>query len=109
MTAVGILLMTAVIGIAAVRLPKKFPQQYASAYFRISKGWLIALAIVSVVSSLGFVFIVTLQLPVVGLIYAILSLLVAAYYALRVRWLKKNGVDWEERVKVIPGEDKVKP
>lgn len=105
MTAVGILLMTAVIGVAAVRLPKKFPQQYASAYFQISKGWLIALAIVSVISSLGFVFIVCMQLLVVGLIYVILSLLVVAYYVMRVRWLKKSGVDWEERVRVIPGED----
>jgi len=105
MTAVGILMMTAVIGIAAVRLPHRFPHEYAKAYLRISKGWLIVLAIVSVVSSLGFVLIVIMQLPVVGLLYVILSLLVAAYYFARVRWLKKNGIDWDARVKGIPGED----
>jgi len=46
-----------------------------------------------------------MQLPVVGLIYVILSLLVAVYYFLRVNRLKKNGIDWDARVKVVPGED----
>ena len=104
MTAVGILMMTAVIAIAAVRLPQKFPQEFAAAYIRLSKGWLTALAIFSVVSSLGFVSIVIMQLPVVGLVYIMLSLLVTAYYFFRVRRLRKSGVNWEERVRKIPGE-----
>ena len=56
-------------------------------------------------SSLGFVFIVIMEMPVAGLIYAVLSLAVAVYYFMRVRWLKRNGVDWEAQLKVIPGEE----
>ncbi|MCG6908509.1 MAG: amino acid permease [Deltaproteobacteria bacterium] len=104
-TAVGILMMTATISIAAVRLPNKFPRAYAKAYFHIPRGWLIILAAVSVVSSLGFVFIVTVEMPAAGLIYVILSLAVAVYYFLRVRWLKHTGVDWERRVLTVPGDD----
>jgi APA family basic amino acid/polyamine antiporter len=104
-TAVGILLMTAIIAVAAVRLPKKFPQRYANAYFKISRFWLIVFAAVSVISSLGFVFIVIMELPVVGLIYVVWILLVIAYYFLRVRWLKSSGFDWESATSRIPGYD----
>ena len=79
------------------------PLNAVTVYFVLTL--VLILAVVSVVSSLGFVFIVTLQLPVVGLIYVILSLLVGVYYLLRVGWLKKSGVDWEEQVKMIPKAD----
>ena len=104
-TAVGILMMTATIAVAAVRLPDKFPREYSRAFFRIPKAWLVVLAVISVLSSLGFVFIVIMEMPVAGLIYAVLSLAVAVYYFMRVRWLKRNGVDWEAQLKVIPGEE----
>jgi len=104
-TAVGILMMTATIAVAAVRLPDKFPREYSRAFFRIPKTWLVVLAVISVLSSLGFVFIVIMEMPVAGLIYAALSLVVAAYYFIRVRWLKRIGVDWEAQMKVIPGEE----
>ena len=102
-TAVGILMMTATIAIAAVRLPDKFPREYSNAYFRIPKKWLVVLAVISVLSSLGFVFIVIMQMPIAGLIYAVLSSAVAVYYFLRVRWLKQNGVDWEAQMRGVPG------
>jgi amino acid transporter len=105
MTAVGILMMTAIVAIAAVRLPTKFPRRYEKAYFKLSRGWLIVIAIVSVVSCLGFILLVIMELPVVGLIYAGWIILVVIYYWLRVRWLKKCGVNWEERIQKIPGFD----
>ena len=105
MTAVGILAMTAIIAIAAVRLPAKFPERYASAYFRLSKFWLIVIAVISVVSCLGFVFLVLMELPAVGLIYVGWITLVIIYYYARVSHLKKSGVDWGARIRQIPGFD----
>ena len=105
MAAVGILLMTAIMAIAAVRLPKKFPGRYSAAYFRLSKPWLITLAVISTISSLGFVFIVLMELPVVGIIYVVWIVLVILYYFLRVNRLKKSGFDWEATIGRIPGFD----
>ena len=105
MTAVGILMMTAIIAVAAVRLPARFPERYQQAYFKLSKFWLVVIAIISVVSCLGFVFLVLMELPVVGLIYVCWIALVSIYYVLRVNHLKKIGVDWEARIRQIPGFD----
>jgi amino acid transporter len=105
MTAVGILLMTAIIAVAGVRLPAKFPERYASAYFKIPKFWLVVIAAVSTLSCLGFVFLVLMELPVVGLIYTVWTAIVVIYYLLRLHWLRKNGVDWEARIQRIPGFD----
>ena len=38
----------------------------------------------------------------VGLLIGLTALFII-YYLLRVRWLKKQGVDWEERTKKITG------
>ncbi|MBI9087314.1 MAG: APC family permease [Desulfobacterales bacterium] len=105
MTAVGILLMTAMIAIAGVRLPGRFPEHYAAAYFRLSGLWLKVIAVVAVTSSLGFVFLVLMELPVVGAIYLAWSILVMIYFRFRLNWLKSQGGDWEERFKRIPGYD----
>lgn len=104
-TAVGILLMTAIIALAAVRLPERLPERYQKAYFKISKFWLKMFAAVSVISSLGFVFIVIMELPVVGLLYIAWIALVIGYYFLRVRWLKSSGFEWESAIGRIPGYD----
>lgn len=45
-----------------------------------------------------------MEIPVAGVIYAILSLGVVVYYVMRVRWLKRNGVDWEAQMRAVPGE-----
>ena len=105
MTAVGILMMTAIVAIAAVRLPAKFPRHYEKAYFRLSRSWLVLIAVISVASCLCFIFLVLMELPVVGLIYAGWIVLVSIYYWARVRWLKKSGVDWQARIRRIPGFD----
>lgn len=105
MTAVGILMMTAIIAVAAVRLPAKFPERYAGAYFRLPKFWLVVIAVISVVSCLGFISLVLMELPVVGLVYVCWIILVVIYYLGRVNWLKKSGVDWDARIRRIPGFD----
>ncbi|MEE4608721.1 MAG: APC family permease [Desulfobacteraceae bacterium] len=105
MTAVGILMMTAMIAVAGVRLPKRFPERYATAYFKISPLWLKVIAVISVVSSLGFIFLVLVELPVVGGVYAGWTLLVGVYFRFRINWLKAQGEDWQERFRRIPGHD----
>lgn len=105
MTAVGILFMTVLLAIAAVNLPGRFPDQYATAYVKLSRTTLIIVTIVAIVSSLGFMFIVLTELPVVALIYLICCLLVTVYYRLRVRWLQQQGFDFREQMKTMPGSD----
>jgi hypothetical protein len=105
MTAVGILLMTVLIAIASVRLPGKYPVMYQKAYFRLSKPWLVIVVAVSVLSCLGFIFLVLMELPLVGGIYAVWILLVVVYHKLRVRSLKAGGVDYDALVARIPGFD----
>ena len=105
MTAVGILLMTAIIAIACLRLPAKFPERYQHAYIRIPRFLLWVIMFISVLSCLGFVFIVLMELPVVGIIYASWVVLVLVYYYIRRGRLIRSGVDWNARVRRIPGFD----
>ena len=103
--AVGILMMTVVLSIAAVKLPTKFPDRYRNAYFKLSKPWLVTVAVLSVLSCALFVLLVLSEVPVVGLAYIGWTALIILYYILRVRWLKKKGFDWERRLGRIPGFD----
>lgn len=105
MTAVGILLMTAMIAVAGVRLPGRFPSRYQQAYFHIPRFWLWIIMFIAVLSCLGFVFIVLMELPIVGIIYAAWTVLVLAYYYHRRGRLIRSGVDWKARVSRIPGFD----
>lgn len=104
-TAVGILFMTSLLAIAAIRLPSIFPDRYASSYFKLSKITLVIVAIIAVLSSLGFMFIVLTELPVVAYIYIACCILVTVYYYLRVRWLEKQGIDFKAQMKEMPGFD----
>lgn len=105
MTAVGILLMTAVISVAALMLPARYPDRYEHAYFRVPKGWLVFVAVVSVASCIGFVGYVLKDLPSAGYIYIAWTALIVVYYLFRVRWLKSKGVDIHEQMTHIPGFD----
>jgi APA family basic amino acid/polyamine antiporter len=104
-TAVGVLILTTVSSIAAWRLPTKFPDLYESAYFKIPKGLLRVIVVISIISCLGFVALVLAELPIVGYLYIGWTILTIIYYLLRVRWLRNRGFDWEERIKKIPGSD----
>ncbi len=105
LTAVGILGMTAIIAIAAVRLPAKFPERYEGAYFKVPKWGLIVLAAFSVLSCVGFVVLMVLEMPLVLFIYAGWTALWIVYYLLRVRALKARGVDWDAIIAELPGHD----
>lgn len=105
MTAVGILFMTSFLAISAIRLPSLFPDRYDSSYFKLSMPTLIIAAVIAVASSLGFMFIVLIELPVVAYIYIACFILVTAYYFLRVKWLEKQGIDYKAQMKEMPGFD----
>ena len=92
----------------SIGLPARFPDRYKNAYFKLSGPWLVVLAAVSVISCLGFVFLVLTELPVVGLIYACWITMVCVYYTVRVNYLKNSGVDWDARIWRIPGFDEDK-
>ena len=106
MAAVGILLMTVVLAIAAVNLPRRFPEQYAKAYFKIPRPWLIAIAVFTTITSFAFMALALLDykstMTVVGIFLALTALAII-YYFVRVSVLKKRGVNWEERTKKITG------
>jgi APA family basic amino acid/polyamine antiporter len=106
MAAVGILLMTIVGAFAVINLPKKYPEEYKKAYIRIPRPWLIVFAILTAVTSLPFIAGVIVSYHNAALMCCLLIGLTALfiiYYLLRVRWLKKQGVDWTERTKKITG------
>ena len=96
LAAVGILLMT-IVGAF---------DEYNNAYIKIPRPWLIVLAIATAATSIPFIIGVMLNYKNTALMVCILIGLTAlfiVYYFLRVRWLKKQGVDWEERTKKITG------
>jgi hypothetical protein len=48
-----------------------------------------------------------MELPVVGIIYACWIVTVCIFYFIRVKQLRKAGVDWDARIRQMPGFDEV--
>ncbi|MFA6241424.1 MAG: APC family permease [Candidatus Hydrogenedentales bacterium] len=86
LAAVGILLMTIMLSIACVRLPRMLPLEYRAAYIQIPPKLLMLIAVVSIASSLGFIFIVLTEAPLAALVYLGFSAVLLAHYAMRMRW-----------------------
>jgi APA family basic amino acid/polyamine antiporter len=105
MSAQGVLAMTVLLAIASLRLSKKLPEYYERAYFKIPEPLLWIIVVLAILSSLGFVGLTLSERPATVLVLLGLVLVVAAWHALRVRNLKRNGIDWEERIRRIPGYD----
>jgi basic amino acid/polyamine antiporter, APA family len=106
MSAVGILLMTIIGAFAVINLPKKYPAEYKQAFIRIPRPWLIVFAILTALTSLPFIIGVIVSYHNAALMCCILVGLTAlfiVYYFLRVKWLKEQGVDWDERTKHLTG------
>lgn len=105
MAGTGILMLTIILSVAALRLPRVMPDRYASAYFRLPKPWLYGAVTLSIVSAGGFILVVVREVPSVIAVYAGYSILILLYYLLRVRWLRSQGVNWEALQRRIPGFD----
>jgi len=90
MAAVGILLMTVMLSIASMRLPRLLPEEYRSAFIQIPPKMLVFIAILAIVTSLGFIAIVVTEAQSAAWIYVGFSILVLVHYAMRMRWRSKT-------------------
>jgi APA family basic amino acid/polyamine antiporter len=108
MAAVGILLMTIIGAFAVINLPKRYPAEYNRAFIRIPRPWLIVLAILTFLTSAPFIIAVMVDYKNTALTAGLLiglTVLFVLYYYLRVKFLKKQGVNWEERTKEFTGHE----
>jgi amino acid transporter len=99
MTAVGILAMSAILCIAALRLETRFPAERAAAFLTFPRPLLWCCTVITVAASLGLIVIVLLELPRVALIYAAWTGIVLLLYRLRTR--RFTPEDWA-RIAAIP-------
>lgn len=100
--AVGILAISSVLGIAALRLPSRMHDRYEGAYIRFSPRLLQACAAITVLVSLGFAIVVAVEEPGVILLYGAWTVLIIVYYGLRTSGFRET--DWK-RIQAIPGTD----
>ena len=76
----GIMIMTLVMSIAALRLPTKMAAEYAAAYIRLPKWLLYGLCILSVISSSLLMAVISTKIIVIWIYLIILGLVTALYY-----------------------------
>ncbi len=105
MSAQGVLVMTILMSVAALRLSKKLPEHYEKAYFRIPRPLLWVVVILAILSSAGFLALTMADRAGTLLVLVGIALVAAAWHAYRVRHLKRQGIDWEELIRRIPGHD----
>lgn len=99
---VGILIMSATICVASLRLPKRFPRRYEEAYLRLPLPVLWACTVFTVIVSIGLVVLLVLERPMVIGLYLAWTLLVVVYYR---AWTRRfTPEDWA-RCADVPGGD----
>ncbi len=90
--AIGILCMSAVLGVACLVLPRKYPDYYKAAYIVFPYWLLVFCTIFTVLVALFFCVVVLMEQPWVAVLYAAISLLAAIHYVARTRgWTE---TDW---------------
>lgn len=75
----GIMIMTIVMSVAALRLPKLMPNEYAAAYIRFPKWLLYTFCLISIVSSLLLILVIMTKIVILWM-YLIILLLVTVLY-----------------------------
>ncbi|MFH2132044.1 MAG: APC family permease, partial [bacterium] len=105
LTAIGIMLMTVLVSISSLFLKRKYPQEYENAYFKLPRSLHWVIVIISVISCLGFVFLVLTELPVTGVCYLVFTVVLVMFYFFRRRFLEKNDANWAARFSCMPGFD----
>ena len=96
---IGWMLYGIIWGIALVLLPKKLPDHYNNAQFKLSKKWLWITAVVNIVMGTLFIFIAVRDNTAPALGYFFLLFLGVVYYLLRQRVLAKEGISLEALLK----------
>ncbi|HPO16839.1 MAG TPA: APC family permease [Candidatus Hydrogenedentes bacterium] len=100
--AIGILVMTAILCFAALRLPKRYPERLASAYMRFPQSVLILCTIITAIISGFFILILMFKAPEIFLVYTGWTLLIIAFY--KYRSFHFTSENWQ-RILQIPGHD----
>ena len=107
--AVGALLLTNLtIAVACLLLPKRFPERYENAPFKIGKKWLTFFSWAAIVTAVVFLAFIVLQLPKLPLLLALWAAVVIVYYFARKWWMLRRGVDFAGIFKTIPGFEEKK-
>ena len=90
----GIIIFIPVL-LAALVLPKMYPERYAASSFKLSGFWLYACSVVGIVISLFFSVVILVDLKSGWKISLFLVFILSgvAYYALRARFLRARGAD----------------
>lgn len=96
---IGYMLYGIIWGIALVRLPKKLPQLYENAHFKLSKPTLWVTAVVNIIIGILFIFIAVRDNTVPAVGYFLLLMLGPVYYYFRQRILAARGISLEALLK----------
>ena len=96
---IGWMLYGIIWGIALVLLPKKLPDHYHNAQFKLSKHWLWITAIINIIVGAIFIFIAVRDNTTPALGYFFLLFLGVVYYLLRQRVLAREGISLEALLK----------
>ncbi|NLV45247.1 MAG: APC family permease [Candidatus Hydrogenedentes bacterium] len=100
MAAIGILAISTVLGVAAIRMYKHFPEYYARAYIQFPPAVLYGCAIIILLASLGFGAVVIYEKPIIVAAYAVWTVIVVLYYFRRTKSFGEE--DWK-RLSEFPG------
>lgn len=83
MAASGVMLLTVFVSIAALRLKSKFPAEYAGAYFKIPSPLLTLLVAAAVISSAGLVALLFMESLTIACVYLVYSIIILLYFLFR--------------------------
>lgn len=102
MAGVGILVMSGMICVACLRLPKKYPERYENSYIKFPMPLLWVCTVITVVVSLGFAVLLLTEVREVVYVYAGWSVLMWILYRLSTR--NFTAADWA-RATTVTGDD----
>ncbi|MFP4500409.1 MAG: APC family permease [Candidatus Hydrogenedentota bacterium] len=104
--AIGILSVSSMLSLAALRLPRVYPERHAGAYIQFSRTTLILCAVITIGVSLAMGIVLALEAPVVVGLYAVWLVLAVVLYLVYTR--RFTPEDWA-RLEDIPGKDEDTP
>jgi amino acid transporter len=104
LAAIGILIMSSMMCIACLFLPKKYPDRYRSAYIVFPVWLLWFCTIITILVSLVMFAALFIEKPSIIIVYFLWILYISLYYKWRTFGYTKE--DWQ-RLKEIPGNDEL--
>jgi APA family basic amino acid/polyamine antiporter len=95
---IGMLALQAALGLVALRIPGRMPDEYASAGFRMAPGALRFFSVGLIVLSLVFLVLAAWDDPKIVLIAAVYMTAGVVYYLLRTAALRRRGIDLQRLI-----------